>query len=70
MLSCELCEISKNTFFIEHLWWLLLSCETTDIPHAQRSYIKNSCMFALVFRIQPSYYFVESVQKELERLET
>ena len=20
----EFCEISKNTFFIEHLWWLLL----------------------------------------------
>ena len=20
---CEFCEISKNTFFIEHLWWLL-----------------------------------------------
>ena len=25
MLSCEFCEISKNTFFIEHLRWLLLS---------------------------------------------
>ena len=24
VLSCEFCEISKNTFFIEHLWWLLL----------------------------------------------
>ena len=24
MFSCEFCEISKNTFFIEHLWWLLL----------------------------------------------
>ena len=22
--SCEFCEISKNTFFIEHLRWLLL----------------------------------------------
>ena len=22
--SCEFCEISKNTFFTEHLWWLLL----------------------------------------------
>ena len=20
------CEISKNTFFMEHLWWLLLNC--------------------------------------------
>ena len=24
LFSCELCEISKNTFFTEHLWWLLL----------------------------------------------
>ena len=24
MFSCEFCEISKNTFFIEQLWWLLL----------------------------------------------
>ena len=24
MFSREFCEISKNTFFIEHLWWLLL----------------------------------------------
>ena len=22
--SCEVCEISENTFFTEHLWWLLL----------------------------------------------
>ena len=25
VLSCEFCEISKNTFYREHLWWLLLS---------------------------------------------
>ena len=24
VFSCEFCEISKNTFFIEHLWWPLL----------------------------------------------
>ena len=24
VFSCEFCEILKNTFFIEHLWWLLL----------------------------------------------
>ena len=24
MFSCEFCEISKNVFFIEHLWVLLL----------------------------------------------
>ena len=25
---------------------------------------KSFCLFVLVFRIQPSHYFVESVQKE------
>ena len=24
VVSCEICEISKNTFSTEHLWWLLL----------------------------------------------
>ena len=24
MFSCEFCQIFKNTFFPEHLWWLLL----------------------------------------------
>ena len=24
VLSCEFCEIFKNTLFIEHVWWLLL----------------------------------------------
>ena len=24
MFSCEYCEIFKNSFFIENLWWLLL----------------------------------------------
>ena len=24
VFSCEFCEFSKNTFFTEHLWWLLL----------------------------------------------
>ena len=28
VFSCEFCEISKNTFFIEHLRWLLLE----DVP--------------------------------------
>ena len=25
VFSCEFCEISKSTFFIEYLWWLLLN---------------------------------------------
>ena len=24
VFSCEFCELFKNTFFTEHLWWLLL----------------------------------------------
>ena len=24
VFSCEHCEIAKNSFFIEHLWWQLL----------------------------------------------
>ena len=24
VFSCEFCKISKNTFFIAHLWWMLL----------------------------------------------
>ena len=24
VLLCEFCEISNNTFFIKHIWWLLL----------------------------------------------
>ena len=30
-LSCEFCEIAKNTFFIEHLRWLLLSLPILDL---------------------------------------
>ena len=29
MFSCEFCEISENTSFIEHLWWLLLTITLT-----------------------------------------
>ena len=32
--------------------------------------VQNSCLFSLVFRIQPTYYLVERVQKKLERLKT
>ena len=27
LFSCEFCEIFKNAFFIEHLWWLLLKLQ-------------------------------------------
>ena len=25
MFFCEFCDISKNAFFIEHLWWLVVN---------------------------------------------
>ena len=28
VFSCEYCEIFKNSFFMEHIWWLLLSLGT------------------------------------------
>ena len=31
VFSCEFCEISKNTFFIEQLWWLLLNIQIKQI---------------------------------------
>ena len=33
VFSCEFCEISKNTFFIEHLWWLLLHFFNCNFIH-------------------------------------
>ena len=38
VFSCEFCKISKNTFFIEHLWRLLLvlvSCGFIEEQHWQ-----------------------------------
>ena len=31
MFSCEFCEIVKNTFFIEHLWWLFLQLSSEKV---------------------------------------
>ena len=43
MFSCEYCEIFKNSFFIEQIWWLLLIVNKgnnnvapkTDIPFSK-----------------------------------
>ena len=41
VFSCEFCEIYKNTFFAEHLWWLLLwlccFCELKSIERPWKS---------------------------------
>ena len=34
VFSCEFYEISKNTFFIEHLWWLLLRINSLKILYS------------------------------------
>ena len=39
MFSYEFCEFSKNTFFIEHLWWLLL--ELNEITKFRLDEIKK-----------------------------
>ena len=43
MFSREYCEIFRNSFFIEHLWWLLLYCHS-------RSY-KDAVQFILRFSL-------------------
>ena len=37
VFSCEFCEISKNTFFTEHLWWLLLDSVNEGIVEVGRA---------------------------------
>ena len=32
VFSCEYCEIFKNSYFEDHLWWLLLSLLLTHFP--------------------------------------
>ena len=43
MFSCEFCEISKNTFFTEHLRWLLLEkclfCNVTEKSYFSRFFL-------------------------------
>ena len=39
MFSCEFCEISKSTFFIEHLWATASKFLTTENPLKMMKYI-------------------------------
>ena len=47
VFSCEHYEISKNTFFIKHLWWLLLNQKRFSFFYkptiSLRSKIRNCC---------------------------
>ena len=38
VFSCEFEEIFKNTFLIEHLWWLLLNIVTKNIGAIDSNY--------------------------------
>ena len=55
VFSCEFCEISKNTFFIEHLWWLLLhgvsKCNIVDtLKNFARFTVKQLCQ-SIIFNV-------------------
>ena len=51
VFACEFCEISKNTFFTEHLWWLLL-----NVRHLQTFSLISSEMPILLF-VPCRWYF-------------
>ena len=39
IFSCEFCETSKNIFFIEQLWWLLLKIKMITLHNSHPTYI-------------------------------
>ena len=41
MFSCEICKISKNTFFTEHLWWLLLNSQQLEFLVEKKNLFKR-----------------------------
>ena len=60
MFSCGFYEISKNTFFTEHLWWLLLNKAHPEIRNQNIS----SCLpsFQMVFVMTQNYQFIASTK--------
>ena len=54
VFSCEICKYFRNTFFIEHLWWLLLLDDKKQysILHSSKlryNYCRANCMADLIF---------------------
>ena len=45
VFSCEFCEISKNSFFTEHLWWLRLMLITIIRFGRYRILLASNCTF-------------------------
>ena len=44
VFSCEFCQIFKNTFFTEHIWWLLLPVPWNELTYFfLHSWVSNSC---------------------------
>ena len=66
VFSCEFCEICKNTFFTEHLWWLLLDIKfhVTEISHLQPHCVKSA-------QIRSSFWSVFScIRTEYRKIRT
>ena len=57
MFSCEYCKILKNSFFIEHLWWLLLQM------HAE-------CFFEMAIFFYYTFFYKQPFYKQLLALGT
>ena len=52
LFSCEFCEISKNPFFTEHLWWLRLSFPEKISPFYINSTKNKMSRWKVTFRKQ------------------
>ena len=49
MFFCEFCEISKNTFLTEHLWWLLLKKDCGKEKTIRTPFSQNTSWQLLLF---------------------
>ena len=54
MFSCEFCGISKNNFFIEHLWWQLLFI----YRHYISTFVEAKTKFIRCFFMETSFVFL------------
>ena len=58
MFFCGFCKISKNTFFTEHLWWLLLKRFELVFHHPLSYTIVIRTEHSLETRAEPAGYLV------------
>ena len=50
--SCESCEISKNTFFTEHLWWSASKSNFPNIKLSQKFALTNASDVSVLSQIK------------------